>query len=239
MLQPKSLGFAGEKADSATLSKRQGRKKLFFTSAAFAAVSVLVSCSSAIAKPNARSAEQASEAKDEKTGCNPDVKGTLRKDEIVVESKCIEGREFVLTDKGLIRLSEEPPAVDGDGTSIQKKSSWTDMSGFYSRGIVHWEASARACYFLLADRKLAVLPNDPKDDDGMMTEFPLPFGTRELSSDRMIYNSGLLAIAPIGHSAFLFPEWAGDKVFSVNLPAEKKDEGFFLSGRKSYSAGLM
>jgi hypothetical protein len=83
------------------------------------------------------------------------------------------------------------------------------MSGLNARGIVDWEATASACYFLTRDRRLTVLANDALGDT--VPEYELPFDTAGLGRNRMVSHAGFIFIAPLSGSAVVmsFGEHAG------------------------------
>jgi hypothetical protein len=128
--------------------------------------------------------------------CLPEITSLgLEAGETVTETVCRGNREFVLSDRALyIRTVTNDGEAEGSSIRLISYHSRTDMSSILARGLVDWEATEDACYFLARDRRLTVLPNEGMEDT--VPVFELPFETAGLSRNRMIFHFGHLFIAP-------------------------------------------
>ncbi|MEW6035553.1 MAG: hypothetical protein AB1529_02990 [Candidatus Micrarchaeota archaeon] len=156
--------------------------------------------------------------------------------ESVREVICRRDRAFVLTDTSriIVRPGSGNQLPDGDGTAISHLASYTrtDMAGLNSRGIVDWEATDSACYFLTRDRRLTVLANDELGDT--VPEYELPFDTAGLGRNRMAFHSGFIFIAPLSGSAVVMS--FGENAGASYLPLESADRraGFIVRGDRLF-----
>lgn len=137
-------------------------------------------------------------------GCFPNIAAVaMERGEKVRESICSGNREFILTDRALhirTRVMERERFGNAEIT-LDNYSSRTDMREMIARGIVDWEATETACYFLTRDRRLTVMPND--EMGGSIPEYTLPFETANIPRNRMIFHSGFLFIAPLSGDALV------------------------------------
>lgn len=140
--------------------------------------------------------------------------------------------EFILTDRSLIMMLDDLPSLDAEGNIYRARFSRTDMDEIFKRGLVQWEASAKACYFLTEDQALVVVPSG--ELGATIPEYGIPFKTKGLRPDRMVYFSGVLLIVPDETRILVMSGGVDLKARFVRLPEAGGGSGFYQSGGKLF-----
>lgn len=224
------------------IRKPERIKSLFFATVSAVALSSLLSCTHAAAAPKSETTVQNASFKKDLSGwllpakelkgkCGADLTKALEPDERVMESKCTDGYEYVLTDKSVLIFPRQEP--DG-GESISLSHIRANMRGAISIGIVDWEASDQAAYFLLRDGSLIMMPLE--DERDYLPTYDMHFNASGMGTERMVYFSGYLLVAsPAGDILSLKNEqWgAQDSGITDSDAGFSVSEGRLFFGKKS------
>jgi hypothetical protein len=158
--------------------------------------------------------------------CGSGLEGVLQPGEIVIESKCRFGHEYVLTDRSLLRVYREQ--ISEGNLTLNLQVTRMDMDGLNARGVADWEPAEDSVFVLTKDKLLVRLPNEGMGDT--VPAYPLGFDTASLGRYSMAYQSGILFIAPRGMHALAMTFDGERKTTILQLHSAHKDAGFFYRG---------
>ena len=202
---------------------------------ALLSIPLLASCSMAVHAAPAREPQKVQAAAPQRR-CDRTAEVILEPGERVIESVCGTSHDFILTSMNVVSLPRPAPEEAFGNFSPAYRYSKTDVSAILSRGLVDWEATAGAFFFLTKDRALTVVPSE-RTETVEAPVYRMPFDvkgiTMDRSRDRMAYFAGYLFIAPPAGRAVVLSFSNGIDARYVDLPQEN-DSGFRIEERRLF-----
>ncbi len=161
--------------------------------------------------------------------CGSGIESLLQPGETIRQSVCRFGRDYVMTDSSLLIVTRVRETFTFDPIALAMHASRTDMRGLSAEGIADWEPGEDSVFVLTKnDRTLTVIPNENMGDT--IPAYTMPFSTASLRSDSMVYQSGILFIAPREGEVAAFSFSGGVQSRTLPLSSRLPDAGFFMRG---------
>jgi hypothetical protein len=124
--------------------------------------------------------------------CGADVRSALDEGERITGSVCTPNYEFVLTNTSLLIFPRDGAKQTGD-SSITFSHMRNRIDSLIGDGIVDWDATDKAAFFVLRDNSLVIMPL--KRDSTTLPTYVLAFDTGSMGKDRMTAFGGMVFIA--------------------------------------------
>ncbi|MDD5171708.1 MAG: hypothetical protein PHF60_01590 [Candidatus ainarchaeum sp.] len=238
MLHTKRLAY-GE----GRVKKPEITRTLFFSALCGTALTLMVSCAhaDAVSRLDSTSSKKNVPAwvpdKPKKEGlqgkCGADFSRALRKGEKVVESKCTDNYEFVLTSENLrVFPRQTSEAQQEGGISVSFSNMSIEMKDLLRSGVIDWEATDKSCYFLLRNGTMVFIPMDMEEKS--VTTYKLQFDVAGMDKDSMAYFKGNIVLADPRGYVILLPDSEEGQWTRVDLGGPQERMGLTVKGSKLF-----